>query len=211
MRPLCVITLFVAFVALVGCGSSPDLPAPPAAGNSFHEKPANTSVAADQMPLKFRDMRGKEVDLASFRGRSNVVLVVVKGYPNNPNYPNQFCPGCLAQLTSLTANYEEFRKRGAEVLLVFPGPTDKLPKFLADGKVDGVGGNPNVPFPLLTDTDLKAVKALGIDDIQAKPSTYILDKKGNVVYAYVGPAGTTFDRPSVKALLDQLDKLNGNS
>jgi hypothetical protein len=53
---------------------------------------------------------------------------------------------------------------------------------------------------------LKAVNSLGISGDLAKPSTYILDKKGNAVFAFVGE--TTADRPSVKALLAQLDKLN---
>ena len=63
-----------------------------------------------------------------------------------------------------------------------------------------------VPFVMLLDTDLNAVKTLGIEGDLAKPSTYILDKKGNAVFAFVGE--TTTDRPSVQALLAQLDKLN---
>jgi peroxiredoxin len=91
---------------------------------------------------------------------------------------------------------------------VFPGPTDEVPLFLANAKVDGANGNPKVPFRLLKDTDLKAVDALDIRGDLAKPSTYILDKKGNAVFAFVGE--TTTDRPSIKALLAQLDKLNAS-
>jgi hypothetical protein len=47
---------------------------------------------------------------------------------------------------------------------------------------------------------------LGIRGDLAKPSVYVLDKQGNVVYAYVGE--TLTDRPSVRVLLAQLDKLN---
>jgi hypothetical protein len=49
------------------------------------------------------------------------------------------------------------------------------------------------------------VNKLGIQGDLARPSTYILDKQGAVVYGYVGE--TQVDRPSVKALLAQLDKL----
>jgi peroxiredoxin len=93
--------------------------------------------------------------------------------------------------------------------MVFPGSPDTLPQFLTDGKVDGQRDNPKVPFPLLLDKDLKAVQSLGISGDLAKPSTYILDKKGNAVFAFVGE--TTTDRPSVQALLAQLDKLNAKN
>lgn len=212
MRLSSLAALFGSLVLAAGCDSPPPLPGGPAApltleqhASKFHADPQpNRTVSGDQIPLKFIDSAGNAVDLASFRGKANVVLVVVKGLP--PQYGGRFCPGCLAQVNSLTANHAEFTKRGAEILMVFPGPKDALPQFLADGKVNGTGGNPKVPFALLLDTDLNAVKTLGISGEFAKPSTYILDKKGNVVFAFVG--GDTYDRPSVQALLAQLDKLN---
>ncbi|MBP3960772.1 peroxiredoxin family protein [Gemmata sp. G18] len=212
MRSLTAAGLFALLAALAGCGGSSDLPAPmygppdlKAVAGRFHNKEPNRTVSGESMPLQFVDTNGKDVDLASFRGKSNVVLVVVKGMPRYPG--GLFCPGCLAQVNALTANYDEFKKRDAEILMVFPGPKDKLPQFLHDGKVDGESGSPNVPFALLLDTDLKAVNALGIKGDLAKPSTYILDKKGNAVFAFVGE--DTTDRPSVQSLLARLDKLNG--
>ena len=209
MRPLSVIGLLAVLTALVGCSA----PKPksthtyPSGGQFKDDVRSNRETKAEQVPLKVHKLDGTEVDLASFRGKSNVVLVVVKGMPKFPG--GAFCPGCLAQLNSLTANYEEFKQKKAEVVMVFPGPNESVPKFLADGKVDGKDGNLLIPFPLLSDTDLKAVRALGIDGDQATPATYILDKNGTVVFAYVAGADTTYDRPSVKALLEQLSKLNG--
>jgi peroxiredoxin len=214
MRTLSAVGLFGLLVLVAGCTAEP--PAPPAApsyaepdlqkvAGRFHADPKpNRNVSGDQIPLKFTNTDGKEVDLAAYRGKSNVVLVVVKGLPKYPG--GKFCPGCLAQVHALTANHAEFQNRDAEILMVFPGSKDALPQFLADGKVDGTGGNPKVPFTLLLDTDLNAVKTLGISGDLAKPSTYILDKRGNAVFAFVGE--TTTDRPSVQALLTQLDKLN---
>ncbi len=209
MRTLLPFALFTTLAVFAGCGSpsvsthnsQPDLKQ---IANAFHDKDSNKSVKGDELPLKFLDMDGKQVDIAAYRGKSNVVLVVVKGMPQFPG--GVFCPGCLAQVNALTANYADFKSRDAEILMVFPGASDKLPQFLSNAKVDGTNGNPKVPFSLLLDTDLKAVESLGIRGDLAKPSTYILDKKGNAVYAFVGE--TTTDRPSVKALLTQLDKLN---
>jgi peroxiredoxin Q/BCP len=158
------------------------------------------TVAADKMPLTFIDLDGKPVDLAAFRGKSNVVLVMTKGMPQTAGV---FCPGCLAQMNALVANAAEFKKRGAEVLVVFPGPSEKAGEFLTTAKARD-GDKPS-PIPLLLDKDMAAVTVLGITGDRAKPSTYILDRKGNVVYAYVGEHTT--DRPSIKALLGQLDKL----
>lgn len=181
-----------------GYGDPPDLPK---VASEFHDKPANQAVAPDKMALVFVNLDGKKVDLADFREKANVVLVVTKGMPQYEG--GRFCPGCLAQLNSLVANHAEFGKRGAEVLAVFPGPSEKANEFLAAAKVRE-GDKPS-PIPLLLDKDLSAVDRLGIRRDFAKPSTYILDKKGNVVYAFVGE--TTTDRPSVKALLARLDKL----
>ncbi len=111
-------------------------------------------------------------------------------------------------MNALVANYDEFKKRGAEVLILFPGTSDKLPQYLKEAQVDGADGNPSVPFPLLLDPGFKAVDSLGIRGQLAKQSTFILDKQGDVVFGYVGAPSDSYDRPSVKALLAQLDKLN---
>ena len=63
-----------------------------------------------------------------------------------------------------------------------------------------------IPFPVVLDIELKAVDQLGIRKDLSKPATYILDKQGQVRFAYVGES--LADRPSVKALLEQLDALN---
>jgi peroxiredoxin len=208
MRNAAASALCAVFVALAGCGASSDAPSEQArldyVASMFHNKDANRAVAPGQIPLEFLDMDGKPVDLASFRGKSNVLLVVVKGLPKFPG--GQFCPGCLAQVNALAANHAEFKQRQTEILMVFPGPTDRVADFLAQGRVNGEAGTQKLPFPLLRDTDMKAVTALGIQGDLAKPSTYIIDKNGNAVFGFVGE-GTT-DRPSVQSLLDRLDKLN---
>lgn len=221
MRPLCDISLVVTLVALAGCSSSPTTPAAPPTPwtqAQLDEKAGQFTTAKtenkkpNELPLQFVDMSGNAVDLLSYRGK-NVVLVVVKGLPKDslPPFAGQFCPGCLAQVNSLTASYSEFKSRNAEIVMVFPGPPEAHKQFLRDGLVTDADGKSKVPFPLVSDPnpDLKAVKALGIKGDWARPSTYILNKTGDVVFAYVGPEGANYDRPPVKALLDQLNKLNG--
>jgi peroxiredoxin len=61
-----------------------------------------------------------------------------------------------------------------------------------------------VPFPVLLDVQLQAVDQLGIRKDLSKPATYIVDRTGEVRYAYVG--NHLADRPSVQAVLQQLDQ-----
>jgi peroxiredoxin len=184
--------LATAAILVLAVGCSPTLK---------DDAPANRQVASADLPATLMDRDGKPVDLKSYRGKA-VVLVVVRGMPESPG--GVFCPYCLAQAGSLAAKYEEFKSRGAEVLLVFPGPGEKAAEFAkqVQSKADGVKA---MPYPVCVDKDCSACDQLGIRGDMAKPSTFILDRDGEVVYAYVGKS--TSDRPSVVALLKELDKL----
>ena len=141
------------------------------------------------------------MDLAQYRGKKKVVLIVLRGMQKSER--GAFCPSCLAQTSSLMVKRAEFTRRGAELLVVFPGPADRLGEFLAKASKQTPGEPPRA-FQMLIDTECRACARLGIRDDLAKPSTYILDTHGNLVYAYVGETST--DRPSVKAILAQIDK-----
>ncbi len=82
--------------------------------------------------------------------------------------------------------------------MVFPAAVGQVAAVPCRRQVDGENGNPSVPFSLMLDQDLKTVNALGIPGDLAKPSTYILDKKGNAVFAFVRGNDHT-DPPSGKS------------
>jgi peroxiredoxin len=166
------------------------------------EAPANVSINCSDFPASFVDSQGQPVDLTKYRGKKKVVVVVLRGMPQSPG--GEFCPSCLAQTSSLLANQVEFERREVEVLVVFPGPTERLGEFLQSAK-RSTPGEPDRRFRVLLDRECGACDRLGIRADLAKPSTYILDQQGNIVYAYVGATST--DRPSVKSLFAQLDKL----
>lgn len=159
----------------------------------------NTDSTGDLASQSFVDSAGNVIELAKYRGKKNVVLVVTRGWSN------AVCPYCAAQTSSLAGNYAEFAKRDTEVLVVFPGASDHVGEFLSTVNSKSMMGT--LPFPLVLDRELKFVDWLGIRADLAKPSTYIVDKQGKVRFAYVG--ATTADRPSVKAMLAQLDMLKG--
>src|SRR5262249_39126781 len=87
----------------------------------------NVQVDADTLDLTSTHSAGTPVELKIYRGQKHVVLVATRGmtYP-----PDNFCMYCSGQTSRLIANYKEFAKRGAEVLLVIPGPKKQIDKFL---------------------------------------------------------------------------------
>jgi len=159
----------------------------------------NAQLPMDINELTFVDTAGSQVQLSQYFGKKNVVLVITRGFSG------RLCPFCRTQSSRLVANYEEFAKRNAEVLLVYPGDQEHLAEFVEAAKTSEKKQVDEIPFPILLDVDLKAVNFLQIAADLAFPSTYILDTDGNVRFAYVGEAPN--DRPSVKALLGQLDLL----
>ncbi len=147
--------------------------------------------------LEFLDTGGKQVSLAEFKNKKNVVLVFTEGFNK------MLCPFCKTQTSRLVANYEKFKKLDTEILVVYPGETSHLDEFVEAAKTTDKEQVESVPFPIVLDPDFKAVDFFGIRSKLAHPSTYIIDKSGNVVLAYVG-ADMTADRPSVKAMLERL-------
>ncbi len=203
------LTLLCLIGSLVGCGDSDVAPVdkqmdkPPmtrtATSPFWDEVETNTKLPMDINELTFVDTQGNKVALTDFHGKKNVVLVITRGFYG------QLCPFCRTQSSRLVANYEEFAKRNAEILLVYPGGAEHLQEFIDAAKVSEKKEVDQIPFPILLDSDLQAVNFLQIAAELAFPSTYILDKQGNVHFAYVGEEIN--DRPSVKAMLAELDKL----
>lgn len=166
----------------------------------------NTDVTAEALDLAFTDLKGNTVRLADFRDKQNVVLVFTRGFPG------YVCPHCSAQTSRLIAQKDEFANRNAAVLVVFPGPKEHVQEFISSSEHQAQERSSRtmpLPFPVLLDIDYKAVDQLGLRDDLAKPSTYILDKHGELRFAYVG--ANSADRPSVKAMLAQLDAMESDS
>ncbi|MFN0019126.1 MAG: peroxiredoxin family protein [Pirellulaceae bacterium] len=202
-------------LSLEGCGP-PTLPGDAGPFIKFKDDAKTNSEpkSAELGELSFLDSAGNKVHLTSYRDKSNLVLVVTRGLVGSETQKNgksvgNICTFCSTQTSRLIANYGKFKQRKAEVLVVFPvarksdeGALDQFASRVQGDKKSAA----DAPFPLLLDVDLTAVDSLGIRADLSKPATYILDKKGEVRFAYVGQNLT--DRPSVKALLDQLDQIN---
>lgn len=164
----------------------------------FHDDvEPNVEFASGPCEMRFVDAAGNEVSLADYQGRKRVVLVFTRGFYG------QICPYCATQTSRLIANYDEICKREAEIVVVFPGDGTKVQDFVKASLPSAP--DQNVPFPIVLDETLAAVDQMAIRGNLAKPSTYILDKQGEIRFAYVG--ATEVDRPSIKAVLAQLDAI----
>ena len=147
---------------------------------------------------RFIGSQGSVVDLNDWKGKKNVVLVILRGFSG------AVCLSCTGQTLAINENLEHFAEREAEVFFVYPGPRDGVPKFI-EAVSDLRGSRDSLPVELLLDIDLRVVREFKIEGKLAKPTTIILDKKGIVRFAHVGRTNT--DRPTVPAMLDALAQI----
>ena len=164
---------------------------------------SNAEPGIELADLQFLNISGETVQLRDFLGKKNLLLVMTRGYSNG------ICIYCSTQTSRLMSNYQQFADRDAEVIVVYPLSTidDKLraDEFVSSAREKLDAPLEKIPFPLVLDVELKAVDELGIRDNLAKPATFILDKAGKVRFSYIG--SSIADRPSIQAMLDQLDAL----
>ena len=116
------------------------------------------------------------------------------------------CPFCQTQTSRLVSNYDKFKERDCEVIVVYPGPEDHLDEFVEAALKTEKEQVDKVPFPIVLDENFAATDFFDIHSMLAHPSSYLIDKQGTVQFAYVG-SDMTADRPSIKAILQRLDQL----
>ena len=141
--------------------------APPAAG----EQASNFTL---------RTLDDKAVELKSLTDAGPVVLVVLRGWPEYQ------CPVCTRQVQEYIAHAAQFARKGARVLMVYPGPAAQLKaraqEFLQAKQWPA-------EFIFVTDPDYAFTLAYGlrweVKKETAYPSTFILDRGGKVRFAHV--------------------------
>ena len=150
--------------------------------------------------LVFTNPDGSKTKLSDYTGKQNVILVFTEGFNG------MLCPFCQTQTSRLVSNYDKFKERDCEVIVVYPGSEEHLDEFVEAALRTEKEQVDRVPFPIVLDKDFAATTYFDIKSMLAHPSTYLIDKQGTVQFAYVGD-DMTADRPSVKAMLQRLDQL----
>ena len=125
-------------------------------------------MKAPDFTLKDKD--GKEVSLSDFLGKKVVLYF----------YPKDNTPGCTRQACAFAGAYGQFQAKGVEVIGVSKDSIASHVKFAEKY---------NLPFILLSDPELAAIKAYdvwrekkmcGKIGLGVVRTTFIIDEKGNI-------------------------------
>lgn len=98
-------------------------------------------------------LRGPMVELASYRGRCNVVVWFSRGFT---------CPFCRAHTDTIRAGYDALRAAETEVIQVAPNLLDAARRFF---------GPAPLPFPFICDPDKRLYAVYGLGERGALEAT----------------------------------------
>ena len=147
-----------------------------------------------------RALDEKPVRLAPLLKQGPVVLIVLRGYPGYQ------CPICTRQVGELIQKTDDFAKRKATVVLVYPGPSEGLKRYAGEF----VAGK-DLPkgFRFAVDPGYRFTESYGLrwnaPNETAYPSTFVIGRDGRVAYAKVSRSHG--DRAPVADVLGEIDKL----
>jgi peroxiredoxin Q/BCP len=98
----------------------------------------------------------------------------------------------------LRDRYEEFQKRGAEIIAIAPDTLENARRYFETNEI---------PFPCLPDPDRTVFRLYDVKSAMVslgqRPALFIVDKEGAVRYAHLG--WQQWEIPSVDETLAQID------
>lgn len=141
---------------------------------------------------------GKAVTLSTEQKGHDLVLVILRGFPGYQ------CPYCVKHVHDFVEHASDFAAKNTRVLLVYPGPPADLDQHAKEFLEKQAGLPSNVV--LVTDPDYKVTNLYALrwdaPHETAYPSTFVLDKKGVVVFEKISHSHG--DRLSAEDALDHL-------
>lgn len=128
-----------------------------------------------------KDASGKSATLSAYKGR--VVMI---------NFWATWCPPCRQEMPSMEELFKEYNKKGFEILAISSDSQgEKIVKPFMEFY--------ELSFSALMDIDGKVHSAYGVTSI---PTTYIVDKNGNIVQRFMGPRD--WKSKSTKEMIEKL-------
>jgi cytochrome c biogenesis protein CcmG/thiol:disulfide interchange protein DsbE len=142
----------------------------------------NAADAANQAPafaLKSAS-DGKVMKLSDLKGK----VVVVDFWAT-------WCPPCRAEIPDFVALQKQYGPKGLQIVgvSVDKGGTDGVVKFMKENHIN---------YPILM-SDSATEAAYG--GIRAIPTTFLIDKKGNLVHKFIGATEKADFEKQIKAVL----------
>ncbi len=116
-------------------------------------------------PVSFRMIDGQQVSTEALRGK--VVLV---------NFWATSCSTCIAEMPQMVETFKKYNQRGLEFVAV-------AMDYDPPSYVLNYAKTRELPFKVALD-DGSAARSFG--DVKLTPTTFLIDKQGNIVKRYVG-------------------------
>lgn len=143
---------------------------------NFLPIPAANNLQLGQLTPQFQlpDItNGTLVKLFDFKDKQPLLLALTRIFTEK-----QYCPFCFPHIKTLNENYEEFKNRGVEVLLITS--TDERQSQIV---VKDLG----LKMPLLSDPSCKIFRHYGVGQALGAPlpGQFILDKQGKLIYKHL--------------------------
>jgi len=151
--------LVLALITFKGPDRGPSAPGGAAAGNWLKAEQRSDIDLSGQ----FRSLDGRSVSLSDFSGK---VLFL--------NVWATWCGPCRMEMPSMEDLYKEFGSQGLAMVAVSSEDVDTVRDYAASTRY---------PFTILVDPEDVLSQRLGINAI---PTTFIVDKQGQLVYQHVG-------------------------
>ena len=164
------------------------------------EQPHPPKVGQEAPTFSLKSPNGDVVELHKLTASSPVVLLVLRGWPEYQ------CPICSRQMGQFFSKKAEFEKLGAHVVMIYPGPADKLAEHAKEFQ-----GNQKFSdnFHFLIDPEYKFTNAWGLrweaPRETAYPSTFIVGKDNKIKYGVTSVSHG--DRSDAATVLGELAKL----
>jgi len=168
LKPSSLFTIVLLPLVLMGAGPATESsPHPPAIGDKVADFALNT-------------LDEKTIRLSDLTKNGPVVLIELRGWVGRQ------CPICNRQVGEFLSHSKEILATGARVVLIYPGPTDKL-KDHAEDFISGKGLPDGVFFVI--DPDMKFVSDWDLrwdaPGETAYPSTFVIDRQGIVRFSKI--------------------------
>jgi thiol-disulfide isomerase/thioredoxin len=178
MKTLCMVSFFRQLPGLARCL----FPALLALGLVVSLSACTSSQAAPESTFVLLD--GSKTTTADFKGKVTLV-----------NFWATSCVTCVAEMPKLIATHQKYASQGFETVAV-------AMRYDPPSYVVNFTETRQLPFKVAIDNTGTVAKAWG--DVQLTPTTYLVNKRGEIVKQYVG-------EPDFAALHQLIDKLLAES
>ncbi|MFN6482070.1 MULTISPECIES: peroxiredoxin family protein [unclassified Nostoc] len=134
---------------------------------------------------------GRLVKLSDYKGKQPVLIAFTRIFTEK-----QYCPFCFPHIKALNENYEQFKNRGIEVLMITSTDERQSQIVVRDLKLQ---------MPLLSDPSCRIFRTYQVGQALGAPlpAQFVLDKEGKLRYWHL--FSFLDHNASVETLLEQFN------